>query len=548
VAGRASALRAGLAVALLAALALLGAPRAARAQAQPPTPGTVIETVPERKVAPAPPPQLVLPREEAAAPDRGGPRFVVYGFAFSGNTVFTEAHLRRLLERYYDLQLNLFELNRAADAITRFYRDNGYPVARAIIPAQRVEDGLVRIQVVEGRVGRVVFEGNQRYSEAFLAERTAPLLAERVLTVRTLERALLLLNDLPGVKARVTLEPGHEFGTADVVVTIEERTLEAQAQLANSGRKEVGTLRLDIGASLNNPFGVGDQLSARAIRSEEELFQYRRVGYSVPFPNADGLRFSAGVSDVDYRVAGDFEALDIRGHVRTTDLGVSYPLKRSRLASIFLSAGQRHTVTEQSALGVPVSKTAIELYTASVAANWVHADSSASSFSAGFSGNGKDNVGPVAAPDALRARYDLDYTYLTGISPRWDFFFHGKVVQTAGASPDTEKFGLGGPDSVRAYRSSELRGDDGWLTQFEFRRQLSLGDTVGVASLFYDWGGVRNVGFASSDKLQGVGAGVTVFPARNLSVQLQAATPYNSREPGDQRSGPRVWLSIAAQF
>jgi hemolysin activation/secretion protein len=547
VAGRAPALKAGIAVALLAAF-LLGVPRAARAQAQAPTPGTVLETVPERRATPTPPAPLVLPREQAPGPDRGGPRFAVFGFAFTGNTVFSEAQLRRIVERYVDLELNLFELKRVADAVTRYYRNHGYPVARAIIPAQRVEDGLVRMQIVEGRIGRVVFEGNQRYGEAFLSDYTAALSAAPVLAIADLERALLLLNDLPGVKARMTLEPGREFGTADAVVTIEERTVEGQAQLANSGRREVGSLRLDVGASLDNPLGIGDQLSLRAIRSEQGLFRYRRLGYSLPLPVTPGLRFAAGASDVDYRVAGDFEALDIRGNVRTTDLGLSYPLKRSRLTNMIASVGQRHTISEQTALGAPVSKTAIEVFTAGLNMSWVEADSSASSFAIGFSGNGKENLGPAAKPDALRARYDFDYTYLTGFSPRWDFFFHGKAVQTAGAAPDTEKFGLGGPDSVRAYRSSELRGDDGWLAQVEFRRQLALGDLIGVASLFYDVGGVRNMGFAGSDKLQGVGAGLTLFPTRNLSIQVQVATPLNSREPGDQRSGPRVWFTAAAQF
>jgi hemolysin activation/secretion protein len=548
VARRSPPLNAALGAALAAAaLGLLAGSPGALAQAQPPTPGTVLETVPERRPVPPPPPQLVLPREEAPAADRGGPRFAVYGFAFSGNTVFPEARLRRLVERYVDLELNLFELNRAADAVTRFYRDQGYPVARAIVPAQRVEDGLVRIEVVEGRIGHVVFEGNRRYGEAFLAARTAPLLKERVLTISALERALLLLNDLPGMTARVTLEPGREFGTTDAVVTVEERAIEAQLQLSNTGRREVGTLRADIGASLDNPLGIGDQLAVRTIRSQQGLFDYRRVSYSLPLLPS-GLRFAAGASRVEYSVAGDFAALGIRGTVSGSDLGLSYPLKRSRLTNMSASVGERRTTAEQSALGAPVSQTSLQLYTASLNTSWVHADSSASSLTLSFSGNGKDNVGPVAKPDALRARTDIDYTYLTGISPRWDFFFHGQLIQTAGAAPDTEKFGLGGPDSVRAYRSSELRGDDGWLTQLEFRRQFALGEMVGVGSLFYDWGGVRNRGFAGQDKLQGVGAGVTLFPARNLRAQVQVATPFQSRIPGDQKEGARIWFSLAAQF
>jgi hemolysin activation/secretion protein len=284
----------------------------------------------------------------------------------------------------------------------------------------------------------------------------------------------------------------------------------------------------------------------RLMRGQGGLFDYRRLGYSLPLA-ANGLRFAAAHSDVEYRVGGDFEALGIRGKVRSSELGVTYPWLRGRTRNVVVSAGQRRVETEQSALGVEVSRTSLALATASVNASWVHRDSSASTLSLGFSGNGKDNIGPVAKPDALRARYDLDYTYLTGISPRWDMFLRGQVVQTAGMAPDTEKFGLGGPDSVRAYRSAELRGDQGWLIAAELRRQFSLADTVAVASVFYDWGGVQNKGFAGQDKLQGVGAGVTVYPARNVRAQLQIATPFQSRTPADGK-GARAWFTLSVQF
>ena len=539
--------RRALALICWAALALLLGPGAALAQAQPPTPGTVLETVPPRRAPPPGPAQLLFPRDEQRpAADTGGPRFTVYGFEFTGNTVFPEARLRRVVERYVDLELNLFELNSAADAVTRFYRRQGYPVARAIIPAQRVTDGVVHIEVVEGRIGKVRFDGNRRYSDATLRARMATLTSGRVVTLDELERALLLLNDLPGLTARATLEPGTEFGATDVVVKVEEKPVDVALQLSNTGRREVGTIRLDAGASLDNPLGFGDQISVRDVRSEGGLFEYKRIGYSAPL-GASGLRVSAARSTVEYRVAGDFDALGIRGNVQGSEVGLSYPLVRGRSRNIIGNLGQRYTKTEQTALGTPVSQGSLRLLTASVNASWVHSDSSASTLNAGYSGNGRPNPGPVATPDALTAQYNLEYTYLTGLSPHWDLFLRGQLVKTKGAAPDTEKFGLGGPDSVRAYRSAELRGDNGWLLVSELRRQFIVADVPAVATLFYDWGGVNNQGFAGQDKLQGVGAGVTAYPARSLRVQAQIATPFQSRTPADGER-TRVWLSLTVQF
>lgn len=489
---------------------------------------------------------MLFPREEERPAQVGGPRFIVYGFQFSGNTMFSEARLRRLVERYVDLELSLFELNIAADAVTRFYRQQGYPVARAIVPAQSVADGVVRIEVVEGHIGTVRFDGNRRYSGETLAARTAPLATGGVVTTGLLERSLLLLNDLPGLTARATLEPGKAFGTTDVVIKVEEKPVDVALQLSNSGRREIGTMRLDAGGSLNNPLGIGDQLTLRDVRSQANLFEYRRFGYSLPL-SATGLRLSAARSSVEYRVAGDFEALGIRGSVHSSELGLSYPLVRGRARNIVANVGEREVKSEQSALGVPVSQGSLQVLTASINANWLHKDSSASTLTASYTGNGRSNPGPVAKPDALEAQYHAEYTYLTGVSPHWDMFLRGVLRRTQGAAPDTEKFGLGGPDSVRAYRSAELRGDDGWLLSTELHRQFVIAETAAVATLFYDLGGVRNRGFAGWDKLEGVGAGLAAYPSRNMRLDAQIATPFRSRTPGDGKN-TRLWLSISAQF
>ena len=542
-----SAARAAPLLAPLAACALLFAPLLAHSQAQPPTPGTVLETVPGRRPPPPGPAQILFPREgEGRAVEPGGVRFTVYGFEFTGNTIFPQAQLRRVVERYLDLELNLFELNAAADAVTRFYRQQGYPVARAIIPAQRVADGVVHVEIVEGHIGNVRFDGNRRYSSAMLGARTAPLAAGSVVTMDQLERSLLLLNDLPGLTARATLEPGSAFGTTDAVVKVEEKPADLLLQLSNAGRQEVGTARLDAGASLNNPIGIGDQITLREVRSQDNLFKYQRIGYSLPL-GASGLRLAAARSTVDYSVAGEFASLGIRGSVHGSEVGLSYPLVRGRLRNIVGSVGERYVKTEQTALGTPVSQGSLQVMTASVSASWLQADSSASTLNIAYSGNGRDNVGAVARPDALKAQYNLEYTYLTGVSPHWDLFLRGQVVTTRDAAPDTEKFGLGGPDSVRAYRSAELRGDKGWLLSTELRRQFVVADMGGVASLFYDWGGVNSQGFAGWDKLQGVGAGVAIFPARNVHLQAQIATPFQSRVPADGKR-THVWITLAVQF
>lgn len=530
-------------------LALLALASAAPLRAQtPPSPGTLIEGVDTRRAPPPGPAEFLFQRDATpSSHDRDGRRFLVKGFQFSGNTVFNEARLRRVVERFTDLQLNLYDLNRAADAVSRFYRDQGYPVAGAFVPVQRVEDGLVAIQVVEGRIGALRFDGGWRYTDKVLGAYLEPLAAEKQVTIGQLERSLLLLNDLPGLDARATLAPGSRQGETDATIAIDEKPLTLTLQMNNNGRKEAGATRYDAGLEFNNPLGIGDQLTWRGMKAERNLMRFTKLGYSLPL-GADGLRLSLARSRVRYKVAGDFAALGIEGLVDSDEIGLSYALRRSRVSNISLSAGIKSTGSTQSALATALSSSRLPVASVGAAANWVHEDSASTSLSGTFSSNFRNNYG--GNPSALRGKVDLDFTHLAGLTPRWDVYTRVNTMVGAGAVPDTEKFSLGGPDSVRGYRVAEYRGDMGYLLTVEFRRQVALGNTGAQVSIYHDRGAVRNTGFASQDGLASWGVGASVFPRKDSRIRADVAWPttLGSHRPGDGKSGARLWFSASVSF
>src|SRR5690606_11377526 len=325
---------------------------------------------------PATPAQVLIPDQPAPnLHDRRGKRFAVHAFRFVGNTAFTDQRLKRVVERYRDMELNLYQLNAAADAITEFYRDQGYNLARAVVPPQKVEDGVVTLAVVEGRLGKVIFSGNKRYSEQTLRRHTPNLQSGELLTTDKLERSLLLLNDMPGLKARSTLSPGAQFGASDVMVKVEEKPVNLMLTLDNGGRKETGEYRADLNIELNNPFGYGDQLSVRGMLTDQSLIKYQKLGYSLPL-NDDGLRLSASYSEVRYDVAGMFAALNMSGSAETADLSLLYPLQRSRGRNQMLNLGLRQTTITQRVLGVDSPETRLPLLTFGYLSNEIGDDAS----------------------------------------------------------------------------------------------------------------------------------------------------------------------------
>ena len=532
-------------------LAFLLLQTVAAAAEAPVTPGSVQDMFrSDRMPMPRTPPQVVVPVQ--SPPSQADPRarrFRVNAFAMSGNTVYRTQRLKRLLERFVDMELNLYDLTRAADVITRFYHDHGYTLARAVIPPQKVVDGVVSIQIVEGRFGRVAFTGNQRYSTAFLSRRTALLAPGALVTSDRLENNLLLMNDLPGVKARAVMQPGAEFGATDAEIQVKEKLVDGSVGIDNAGRDETGRNRLQASLNINSPFGWGDQLSLSGSSTQHNLIRYWKAGYSIPL-DAIGTRLTVGSSKAAYDVSGALAALGVRGVVRTDEALVSQPLERSRDDNRWISVGLKRNRLEQSALGTPLSDDKVTVLVGSYALSHIGADTSVTNARFGIETNfrsGNDKK------DGVFARTEFDVSHTAPFIGRWDIYLHGDLVHSKEQLPDTEKFSLGGPDSVRAFRPSEVRGDSGYLATAELRRPFSVADRLGVFRLTADAGAVtyKAPGYNDSrDHLRSIGVGASLYPAKGVVASIDIATPVGASYRALDGDNPnhRIWVNISASF
>lgn len=531
----------------LAAVVVMDRPLAQTA----PTPGSVLESLAgPRPGIPATPAQIILPEQPGPSiHDRQGKRFQVHSFRFVGNTVFPAQRLKRVIERYLDLELNLYDLNVAADAVTEFYHDRGYTLARAVIPAQRVEDGVVTIAVVEGRIGKVLFSGNKGYGDAFLRQRVARLSAGSLVATDRLERTLLLLNDLPGFKARGTLAPGAEFGTSDVLVKVEEKPIALTLTADNFGSKETGIKRADAGLEINNLLGFADQLTLRGVATENKLLKFGKLGYSLPL-DADGMRLTLGYSESRYDVAGDFAALGLSGNSRVLEASVTYPMTRSRGHNETITFGAKTTQLVQNTFSMETSNTRIPMLTLGYVLNHIGEDASVSNLSAQVASNLRRNTYGTRQ-DAQRFRLELDGNYLLPLDKKWDLYLRGATAFSEDKLPDSEKYSIGGPGSVRGYRVSELRGDSGAQVTLEFRRNLVIASMPASLSFFGDSGRVvyKAPGFANSwQSISAWGVGISAYPMRQVMVKLEAAVPGGGRMRAIDGKSGRLWASISASF
>lgn len=541
---------------LVAAL-VIAFPAAAQ---QPPDAGRVLqETAPPAATPPRPSPGVTVqpPVEDKAAP--GGPAVVLKGVRFEGNTVFGEAELAAALGEVKGRTFDLAGLRALAGRITDHYRDKGYPFARALIPAQGLADGVLTLQIVEGRYGRVEAQGALAgEAQGFLAG----LRPGEVIEAGSLERATLILADQPGVKVSPFIRPGQEVGTGDLVVEVDrDRTFKGELGLDNHGNRYTGQTRLKANVQADSPFMLGDQFLGRLLYTDEDLW-LGSLGYSLPL-GGSGLRGTVGYAHTYYELGKDFKNLKAHGTARVTSLGLSYPILRSQKANLALAVSYQHKALEdrQDATNTRNDKSSNAL---PIVLQFDRRDGGGITYGALVY-----TAGRLRLDAALEAADIVSNTNTRGHFDKWNLdlarlqttpvsnltLFGRLSAQWAGKNLDSsESFILGGASGVRAYPQGEGTGDEGYFVQLEARYRMGAAEPFA----FYDAGRVR-INAApggilppvtdNTRSIAGAGLGVR-YGSGPWSLEAAAAWRTHGGAPTSdtQDRRPRLWASALWRF
>ena len=550
------------------AIALCGHALAGWAQVVP-TPGVIEEQFRQQKPAPAaaePAPAVTTIKPPSpVAP--GGRKVLINRFEITGNTEIPLEELRAIVGPREGQELTLLEIYDLADEVTAYYRRKGFTLAAAFVPAQKISSGTVKLEIVEGRLGKIMPEGNQHYRDDFLRWQLNDLKAGMAVRTDPLDRDLLLLNDLPGLQAKALMQPGEEFGTSDMVLQTEERVAEGGLQLNSYGRDSVGLWRVQADAALNGLLGVGDRFDFAALYAEANLMQFGRMAYSMPV-TPWGTRASVYYQRYGYSVDSKslgkaLSGLDISGEGEGYGAGFMHPLVRTKKQSLFLGANYERTFTRQDeATFNTAGKSHLTLGRFSALYNYTADDTSLSTagvtLSTNFRGAGLEAVptgGFVVANNRQTAKVEFD---LTHVRPVWkDLTFLARFTGVVSPDPvvDLDQFRLGGPNSVRAYPAGEVGGDEGYFLSAELQYPVQLLPVLVSqrVKVFFDTGTVyrqqaRLLGVRETDSLSGAGVGFNAYAFRYFSIDVMLAHPVGAHSPSDSDSGVRFWTAVNARF
>ena len=489
----------------------------------------------------------------------GGPAVVVQGVSFSGNSVIGQDALQAALGPVAGQSFDMAGLGGLTDRITDFYRASGYPFAQAVLPPQDLAQGLLRIEVIEGRYGLV-----QAVSEdAAIARQVTPYLASllpgAVIQSALLERTSLLIDDLPGLKMSPVIRPGALIGTGDLLMQVRPGTrLSGDLGMDNAGGRYTGQTRARANLNINSSLLLGDQIKLNALASDEQLW-LGALGYSLPL-GASGLRGNVGYTSTRYVLAKEFASLKANGTAAVTSAGLSYPLVRSQKSNVTLSSTYqaKDLRDNKDTTSTREVKSSASL---PVALQFDHRDSlGGGGITYGgltwTPGNLKLDAALTAA-DANNTRgsfnkINLDLVRLQNLPVGLSLM--GRMnLQTASKNLDSsEKMSLGGSAGVRAYPSGEGSGDQAALAQIELR--YSAG--VYAPYVFMDGGTVKinaqPQASATTNKRNLSGAGLGLRYQRNAwNADGTLAWRHKGGAPQADTSSdpkPRLWVNVGYRF
>lgn len=493
-------------------------------------------------------------------------------FKIIGQDIYPEQTLLALLADNKGKDLTFAQLQGGADVLTKYFRDHGYLVARAYLPQQQIDKGIVTYVVQVGRFDGVTVENHTKINDAAIQRQIGFLKKGDYVTRAGLERAVWLLSDLADADAKVTLSQGSEPGTVHVLLDVDPyKTKHGLATADNYGSRSMGYNQYGVNYDFTNLAHEGDHLNTGIATSGRKMFDWG-ANYTIPVLT-DGLRMTVGYNVMSYDLGDEFSYLDGVGQSRVASIGFDYAIQRSRLHNFYAGIGYEHSRMKDeyrlwdATYGDKTGNAAVfSLYGDSqdnegftnwrVDYKWGHITNDA------LYNSSNPFVPLLANSPRTTGTYEKMRGYIErhqNINNRLYLLLTARGQYAFSNLDSSEHFYLGGPYGVRAYPTSEASGDTGYLTRAELRWQLPLkkNDQQLQLAAYLEHGGIwinkdssLNPGAKNHRNLQGIGLGLIWSRHEDWFVRADYAWKLGSEEPvSDTRhSNGQFWLRTGVYF
>ena len=494
--------------------------------------------------------------------------FTLKDLTVTGSKTIPAESFRPLYEKLIGQTVKLSNILDVADAIEKMYRDRGYILVRAYVPPQRVRDGVFTINVVEGKIAHVTVQGGTPATQEQIKQYIQPSMDRVPLPLASMERGLLLSNDLPGTQASGVLKPSEDIpGASDLVVSVDQPRFTGGLGADNRGSRYSGLWTLNADAEVNSVFDGADQLSGVFTTSPDATEQvagqarYRRaIGPDGVIGTIAGTitHGQPGSTLTSFGVVTDSWAVGPR---------VTWPIIRTRAESLQLDGG---VTFQQADIDVLSSRIAHDVWrVADINATYLYSNWLGGSWMAqvgiaqGIPGLG---ASPNLSANLSRKGGYLDFTKLTGLVRYVGVMPQGFSIVLTGqgqfsSAPliNGELISFGGVGIGRGYDPGAITGDHGIGGSGELRYDVPWADryVLGIQPYIYVDGGQTwyiQRGAAKDPSLLdqnivSMGGGVRLSLPYNASLGLEGARTLRSVTGSDAgKEATKFFVTAGVRF
>ena len=468
-------------------------------------------------------------------------------FDLDPSKFLTVAEIKQILEPYKGRDVSLNELFEVVAELNKLYGEKKIKTARAILPAQEVKEGVVKISLIEARLGEVRVEGQNYMRPSFVKDRIRQKTGD-LLSVTELESDLIRFNSLYEPKLRAGTVAGANLGKTDITIEVQEPNRYALTSFAdNAGSYTVGEERIGTLFNVNNLMGINDKLQL-SVTGTKGSSSYG-FNYSIPVTKFDTIldvSYNKGKVEV---IKGAFAPLDITGQSRNFTIGLKQPfaVSMNHQWATYGRFSSRDSISKFSGFTQQDVNLNVIVMGLNAEANYDgYAWALDNSLSVGTTAFGGDEKFSYYRANASRVdRLSSGLQLLTRVGLQHSF---NDIL------PSGEQFQVGGMSSVRGFSEGLLSGRKGYFGSIELRGSLSIPSSVvptglsptgqvlgflerGAAFPYRPWQAV-----SEDDYLTSAGLGLMLDFGRRMSLKLTLAYPLDSN-PNEARQYDSKLLS-----
>lgn len=498
--------------------------------------------------------------QTASPSEPTGPRLDIQRYVVDEGAPMSEQDIQALLAPFVGPGKTLRDIEGAAQALERTLRDRGYAFHRIFIPEQKPVDGVIRLGVLQIRVGTVAVSGNTRFSTDNI-RRSLPALKEgEIPQVQLLGRDVTASNANPAKQITVTFKESAAPNAVDAAIRVKDVdpvTYFASLSLnepVSQGSSASRTRRISGGFQHANLFDRDHVMTVSYTTDPGYPSDVSLIGAYYQFPiYGTGMNFSAAFTQSDVnsgQVRQGANVFDVSGSGRFFSLRLTRALNRvgAMQQTVGIGLDERYFNNSTTFNGAQIqpnvgSRVLSLQYTVRDEPQWgvvAGGVDVATNVGGGAANSSANHLANGGTRNWTALRYHVEAATLAG---DWQVSGRLKGQLSGDALIAGEQFGLGGASSVRGFADRVTSGDSGYQWTLE-----GLAPAVGaykIRPLVFLEGGRVSVKGGASDTLMSVGAGIRMsFDQWQLALDLAKVLDRNRAET---RSGP-VRMHFAASY